>query len=102
MEKSTHEEHLSQSLHTIKKQFKISINFLNDYNGIFNVTSKNTKFYFAQSISDKDGFLQFTTPPGDYEIETLNDEISGIIIEEGNFTEVDYPFTIKPIFFFNT
>ena len=41
---------------------------------------------------------KITIPPGAYEIESLNDEIKGIIIEEEHYTEVDYPFTIKANF----
>ena len=41
MDKSTHEEHLSQSLKTNNKQFKIAITFLTGYNGIFNISDKN-------------------------------------------------------------
>ena len=37
MDKSTHEEHLSQPLQTNNKQFKIAVTFLSGYNGIFNV-----------------------------------------------------------------
>ena len=33
-----------------------------------------------------------------YEIESLNIKIRRIIVEEGHFTEADYPFTIKPNF----
>ena len=69
MDKSTHEEHLSQPSQTNKKQFKIAITFLSGYNGIFKVTNSNIKFYFKKTISDKDGFLQITIPPGAYEIE---------------------------------
>ena len=47
MDKSTHEEHLSQSLQTNDKQFRITVSFLADSNGIFNVTSKNNKFYLT-------------------------------------------------------
>ena len=43
MDKSTHEEHLSQPLQTNKKQFKIAITFLVGCNGIFNVTNSNNK-----------------------------------------------------------
>ena len=43
MDKSTHEEHLSQPLRTNNKQFKLAV-FLTGYNGIFNVTDKNNKF----------------------------------------------------------
>ena len=58
MDKSTHEEHLSQPLKTNNKQFKIAVSFLTAYNGIFNVTSKNKNFYFLKSISD-DGHISF-------------------------------------------
>ena len=40
MDKSTHEEHLSQPIQTSFKQFRIAITFLSVYNGIFNITSK--------------------------------------------------------------
>ena len=88
MDKSTHKEHSSQPLQTNKKHFKIAITFLCGYNGIFNVTNSNKKFYFKKTISDKDGFVQITTPPGVYEIESLNDEIERIIIDEEHYTEV--------------
>ena len=97
MDKSIHEENLSQPLQTNNKQFKIAITFLTGYNSIFNITEKNNKFYFAKSISD-DGFIKITIPPGPYEIEALNIEIRRIIIDEGHFTEDDYPFLIKPNF----
>ena len=42
MDKSTHEEHLSQPLQTNNKQFKIAVTFPTGYNGIFNVTDKKT------------------------------------------------------------
>ena len=45
MDRSTLEEHLSQPLQTNNKQFKIAITFLSAYNGIFNVTNKNNKFF---------------------------------------------------------
>ena len=98
MDKSTHEEHLSQPLQTNNKQSKIAITFLTGYNGIFNVTNANNKFYFTKSISDEDGFVQITIPPGAYEIESLNNEIKRIIIDEGYYNELTYPFTIKPNF----
>ena len=44
MDKSTHEEHLSQSLQTNNKQLKIAVTFLTGYNGIFNVINSNNKF----------------------------------------------------------
>ena len=98
MDKSTHEEHLSQPLQTNNKQFKVAVTFLTGYNGIFNVTNKNNKFYFKKTISDDDGFIKITIPPGAYEIESLNNEIKRIIIDEEYYTESNYPFTIKPNF----
>ena len=68
------------------------------YNGNFNVMKSNNKFYSEKSISDKDGFLQITIPPGAYEIESINNETKRIIFDEGLFPEANYPFTIKPNF----
>ena len=86
MDKSTHEEHLSQPLQTNNKQFKIAVTFLTGYNGIFNVTNSNNKFYFTTSISDiEPSFI--IIPPGAYELESLDDEIKRICIIDGHFTE---------------
>ena len=69
-DKSTHEEHLSQPLQTNNKQFKITVTFLTSYNGIFNVTNSNIKFYFRKTITDEDGFIKITIPAGAKEIES--------------------------------
>ena len=98
MDEPTHEEHLSQPLQTNKKQFKIAVTFLTAYNGIFNVTNENNKFYFTKSISDYEHYIVISIPPGAYEIESLNDEIKRIIINDEHFTEDTYPFVIKPNF----
>ena len=98
MNKSTHEVHLSQPLQTNNKQFKIAVTFLTGYNGIFNVTSKNNKFYFIKSFTNEDGYIIITIPPGAYEIESLNNEIKRVIIDEEHYTEANYPFSIKPNF----
>ena len=98
MDRSTHEEHLSQLLQTNNKQFKIAVTFLTGYNGIFNVTNENNKFFFLKSITDKDGYIIITIPPGAYEIESLNNEIKWINIDEEHYTEANYPFSIKPNF----
>ena len=98
MEKSIHEEYLSQPLQTNNKQIKIAVTFLTGYNGSFNVTNDNNKFYFTKPIIDKDGYIQITIPPGVYEIESLNNEIKRIIIDEEHYTEANYPFKIKPNF----
>ena len=98
MDKSIHEEHLSQPLQTNNKQFKIAVTFLTGYNGIFNVSNDNNKFYFKKTITNEDGFIKIPIPPGAYEIESLNNEIKRIIIDEEHYTEANYPFTIKPNF----
>ena len=98
MDKSTHEELLSQPLQTNKKQFKIAVTFRSGYNGIFNVTNSNNKFYFTKSITDDDHYIQITIPSGAYEIESVNNEIKRIIINEEHFIEEAYPFSIKPNF----
>ena len=50
MDKSTHEEHIFQPLQTNNKPFKIAVTFLTGYNGIFNVTNENNKFYFKKQL----------------------------------------------------
>ena len=98
MDKSTHEEHLFQPLQTNNKQFKLAVTFLTGYNGTFNVTNSNNKFYFTKSVTDKDGYIIITIPQGSYEIESLNNEIKRIIIDEEHYAEANYPFNIKPNF----
>ena len=97
MHKSTHEKHLFQPLQTNNKQFKIAVTFLSAYNGLFNVTDRNNKFYFTKELIDED-FIQFRIPEGIYEIESLDDEIKRIIIDKEYYTEAIYPFKIKPNF----
>ena len=95
MNKSTHEEHLYHPLQTSNKQFKIAVTFLTGYNGIFNITSKNNKFYFINPAKE---IVLIAIPYGAYELERLDLEIKRIIIEEGHITKDFYPFSIKPIF----
>ena len=55
--------------------------------------------FISRNLSEiKMVLIQITIPHDAYELESLNDEIKMIIIDEGHFTETDYPFTIKPIF----
>ena len=97
MDKSTHEEHLYQTLQTKNKQFKIAITYLSGYNGILNVTNSNIKFYFKENIVD-DEFIQIRIPQGSYEVESLDAEIKRNFIDKEHFTENDYPFERKPNF----
>ena len=94
MDKSTHEEHLSQPLQTNNKQFEIAVTLLTGYNGIFNVANLNNKIFFKKSFNDGD-HIQIIIPPGAYEIENLNIEIKRIIIDQGHYSENNYPFIIK-------
>ena len=96
MDKSTHEEHLSRPLQTNNKQYKLAVTFLTVYNGIFNVTNSNNKYYFIKSITDKDGYIQITLSP--YKLENLNNEIKRNNIIQDHYFESIYPFTIKPNF----
>ena len=96
MDKSTHEEQLSQPLQTKNKQFIIAVTFLTGNNGFFNVTNSKNNIYFKKTITDGDDFIQITIPPGSYQIESLNYEIKRIIIAEENFTESGCPLQIKP------
>ena len=98
MNKSTHEEHLSQPLQTNNKQYKIAVTFLSAFNGIFNVTNSKNKFYFTKSITDDNHFTQITISPGANEIESFDNEIKRIIFDESHYTEANYPFKVKPDF----
>ena len=98
MDKSTHEEHLSQPLQTNNNQFIIAVTFLTGYNGFLNVRKANNEIYFKKSITDGDYFIQITIPPGAYEIVNLNNETRRNIIGEEHFTESEYSFQLKPNF----
>ena len=98
MDKSTHEEHLAQPLQTNIKHIKIAVTLLGGYNGKFNLTPNNIKFYFKKTITDEDGFFQITNPPGAYETDSLNSEIKRNNIDEEYYTEANYPIVIKPNF----
>ena len=98
MDKSTRTEHLYEPLQTNNEQYKRAVTFLSVYSGIFNITSKNHKFYFSKSIIDDNHFKHIIIPNGAYEIESLDKEIKRIIISQGYFNLKDYPFLIKPNF----
>ena len=98
MDISTHEEHLSQPLQTNSKQFKIAVAFFTGYNGIFNVTISNSKFYFKKSITNEEDFIPITIPPGTYKLESMSNEIKRIIFDEGHYSKNEYPCTTKPNF----
>ena len=49
MDKSIHEEHLSQPLQSNIRHYKIAVTFLTGYIGIYNVTNSNSKFSFIKN-----------------------------------------------------
>ena len=51
-----------------------------------------------KSITDENGFVQITIPPGAYEIEALNKEIKRTVNDEDHCKEAYYPFKNKPNF----
>ena len=53
MDKSIHEEHLSQLLQTNNKQFRTAVTFLTGYNVIFIVTNRTNKFFFKKQLLTK-------------------------------------------------
>ena len=57
MDESTHEDHLSQPLQTINKQFKRAITFLTAHNGISNDTNEINEFYVRKTNTNEDGFI---------------------------------------------
>ena len=69
MDKSTHEEHLSQPLLTKNDQFIMAITFLLGYSGIFHVKDKNNNFYLRK-FSEDNGFSRITFPEDSYELES--------------------------------
>ena len=46
MDNLNREENLNEPLIANNKDFKIAITFLTCFNGIFNITHKNKKFYY--------------------------------------------------------
>ena len=95
LDDSIHEEHLSRTLQTNKKQCKIAVTIFSAYIGIFNVTNSNNKFYLKKALINVD-FSRIRIPEGVYELESLNNESKWIVTAEEHHTEANYPFTIKP------
>ena len=92
LDKSTHDEHLAQPFQTNNKQYKVAVAFLSGYNGIFNVTNSNNKFYSKKSLIEED-FIQTTIHQGASEIESLNDERKRINFDKGHYSEDHDPIT---------
>ena len=95
LNKSTHEENLSQPSQTKYKLFKGAITYLSDFKRIFNVTNSNNKSISKSVIEGAEHNL-IRIHPGDYEFENSNNKIKQIIIARGHIAAEDYPPTNKP------
>ena len=95
MDKSIHEEHLSQTLqtHNILK----SLSPLQLVIMVFLTSQTKIKNCFTVSINNDD-INRISIPLGAYEMESLNKEIKRIFIEEGFFNEIIICFQSNPIF----
>ena len=102
MKNSTHEENPIQPLHTNNKDFKVGVTYLTGYNGIQNIIEKNNRFYY---ITPNNLLREIILPPGNYaivleknadDIPSFETKIKELIIENGDLTEENYPFLIKP------
>ena len=98
MDKTAQVEHLSQTLQTNNKLFKIAVTFLRGYNGIFIITNSNNKFIFKKTIANEEDIIQNTIPLCACEIENLDAEIKRLIINKWHYTEENYRFTVGPNF----
>ena len=95
MDKSIHELTLDEQLQTNNKQFKIAITFLTGYNGIFNITDANNKFYY---VTPEKMIVDIVIPNGAYELEAIDLEIKRLMVLNGDSDGETFPFTIKPYF----
>ena len=81
MDKSAHEESLSQTISTNIKQFQTAVTFLSGYNGIFNITTKTSEFYYTKTI-DNDDYSEGIIRPGAYELENLEEKFKRILLKK--------------------
>ena len=86
LDKSTHEEHLSQPIKTNNEQFKIARTFLRSYSANFIHTTTENDFSFVQTLSDI-YLMKAFVPPGAYELETLHSEFRRNIFDGVNAIE---------------
>ena len=102
MKESIHEENLSQPLITNNKDFMVGVTYLTGYNGIQNINENNNRFYY---ITPDNNLKEIILPPGNYsvvlekkadDIPSFQTKIKELIIENGDATEENYPFLIRP------
>ena len=89
---------ISQPLQINKKQFKISITFLTGYDGLLVLQIQITNSIMQNQLLIKIVFSQNSFPPCAYEIQSLNNEIKRVIVDENHLIGTNYPFTRKPSF----
>ena len=97
VDKSIHEEHLSEPLQTKIKQVKVAVIYLTGCNRIFFVTNGNNIFIFI-SVFERAEYNVISIPPRAYHLDISNKDIKRMIIDEKLITEEEFPLTIKPNF----
>ena len=97
LDRTTHEEILSQPLVNNFKQLEIAVTFLTHYKSIFKVTSKNIKIYLTTS-NGEEKFSIIIISQEAYEIDQLNSEIKRVNEKENFSTEENCPLLFKPYF----
>ena len=70
---------LQDSIDLTDGNYVIGVSSFNTYNSIFNVTSENNRIIYFDGLMY---WKKFTLPPGAYEIEQTNDEISRQLQDE--------------------
>ena len=71
------EQNLDEKLQTYNKQFKIAITFLTGYNGFFNITDVNIKFFY---ITPEKMIVDFVIPKGANELEAIDLDINRLMV----------------------
>ena len=85
-----HRMNLTDSIDLSDGNYVIGVTSFNTYNSIFNVTSKNNRFIYYDSVM---GMKEIILLPGAYEIDQINAEISRQIMNESILSES--PITIE-------
>ena len=73
----------------------MAITFLTGYNGIFNITDENNKFFY---VTREKMIVDNAIPKVAYELEALDLEIKRLMVLNGDSDGESFPFTIKPNF----
>ena len=95
MDNPTREENFIEPLITNNKDFKTAITFLTGYNGNFNITEIDNKFY---CITPEKIIVDIVLEKGAYELEAMDLEIKRLMVLNGDSDGETIPITIKQDF----